>query len=312
MPTQGRTRANMLPGSGTILDVNSHIYDVAAALADIRTRLSQIVTNTGGEDPVNLETILQAIEVIDTAIQVAAEATAANTASIDARSEGIRNFTEATADATAACHAALVAIEASGAASTVDLAALVVINTAIQAAVQIIDNIVGTHDAVAPTGLAMMGGVAVATVPVAVADGDAVRLNVDPYGRLRSAEFDPALSAAQVSDVAPAQMQVLIETGWTALSAPAAETPVLDVRDYEDITVEYVIATIDTSVDLIVWGSLDGTTWFPMSAFTVLAADDQDDSVVFSCVKVAYIKCEFDAEVGGTNAVVTFKIMCGN
>jgi len=307
-----RTRATSHPDPGIALDADDHIFDVVAALSAMRTSLAHIVTNTGGEDPVNMETILQAIEAIDTAILAASEATAANTASIDARSEGIRNFTEATAAATEACHTVLLAIQASGATSTADLAALVVINTAIQAAVQIIDNIVGTHAAAAPTGLVMLGGVAETTVPVAVTDGQAVRANMDEYGRFRSTEFDPGLSAAQVSDVAPAQMQVMIETGWAALSAPAAETPVLDVRDYENITVEYIIATIDTSVDLIVWGSFDNVTWFPMHAFTVLAADDQDDSVVFSSVKVAFMKCEFDGEVGGTNAVVTFKVMCGN
>ena len=307
-----RTRAEMFPSSGTALDVDDRVFDVVAALTQMRTSLSQIVTNTGGEDPVNLETILQAIEVINTAIQAATEATAANTASIDARSEGIRNFTEATANATEAALVILAAIEASSAASAVDLAALEIINTDIRTAVQIIDNIVGTHDAAAPTGLAMMGGVAETTVPAAVADGDAVRANMDEYGRARSAEFDPSLSAASVTDVSPAQMQVMIETGWVALTAPGAETPVLDVRDYENITVEYTIATIDTSVDLIIHGSLDNVTWFPMSAFTVLAADDQDDAVIFSGVKVTYLKCEFDAEVGGEAAVVTFKVMCGN
>ena len=307
-----RTRATMHPSSGTALDASDRVFDVVAALSAMRTSLTQIVTNTGGEDPVNMETILQAIQAIDAAIQTAAEATAANTASIDARSEGIRNFTEATAVAVEASLTILSAIQASSAASAVDLAAMEVLLTDIRTAVQIIDNIVGTHDAIAPAGIAMVGGVAETTVPAAVADGDAVRLNMDEYGRLRLVELDPALSAAQVSDVAPAQMQVLIETGWVALTAPAAETPVLDVRDYENITVEYTIATIDTSVDLIIWGSLDNVTWFPMSAFTVLAADDQDDAVTFSGVKVAYIKCEFDAEVGGTAAVVTFKVMCGN
>ena len=306
-----RTRAEMFPSSGTALDVDDRVFDVVAALTQMRTSLSQIVTNTGGEDPVNLETILQAIEVINTAIQAATEATAANTASIDARSEGIRNFTEATANATEAALVILAAIEASSAASAVDLAALEIINTDIRTAVQIIDNIVGTHDAAAPTGLAMMGGVAETTVPAAVADGDAVRANMDEYGRARSAEFDPSLSAASVTDVSPAQMQVMIETGWVALTAPDDLTPVLDIRDYENVTVVYVIASIGTSVDLRIEGSLDNSNWFALSAFQVLAADDQTDAVTFSGVKAAYLRCEFDAEDGGT-PTVSFQVMAGN
>ena len=308
-----RTRAEMFPSSGTALDVDDRVFDVVAALTQMRTSLSQIVTNTGGEDPVNLETILQAIEVINTAIQAATEATAANTASIDARSEGIRNFTEATANATEAALVILAAIEASSAASAVDLAALEIINTDIRTAVQIIDNIVGTHDAAAPTGLAMMGGVAETTVPAAVADGDAVRANMDEYGRARSAEFDPSLSAASVTDVAPAQMQVMIETGWVALTAPGAETPVLDVRDYENHTVVYSIDIGGCDdVDLIIWGSIDGTLWVPLWEDNITSAETLDDSVELTGVQITYIKCEFESENGDTDAVISFQVTSGN
>lgn len=193
-------------------------------------------------------------------------------------------------------------------------AAMVVDLAAIEVAIEIIDNIVGTIGGAHGTGVAVIGMKAESTVPVAVADGQAVAMWGDLYGRMVQLATDVAQSALSVSDIAPAQMQVLRAIDWAALTAPAQETPQLNVQDYENITVQYIIATIDTSVDLKIWGSIDGgTTWFLMTpTFTVLAADPQSAAISFSGVKVGRIKCEFDAEVGGTNAVVTFKVMCGN
>jgi len=285
-------RAKMYPGAGTLVRDNNTVLDATATLEAILARLVQIQTNTGGDDPVNLETIMQAV-------QAACEVSAAD---LDATVATLIAIRDAALD-----------IRNSSAASAADLAALELINTAIQAAVETIDNTVGTHGVAAPTQVLMQGQYAEGTVPPAVTDGQVVRPWYDLCGRLVQLATNLAQASLDVSDVAPAQMQIQKETGWTALSAPAAETPAINVQDYENHTVEYIIETIDTSVDLIIWGSIDGgTTWFKLSEFTVLAADDQTDSVVFTGVKVEQIKCEFDAEVGGTAAVVTFKIMSGN
>ena len=263
-------RAKMYPGAGTLVRDDNTVLDATATLEAILARLMQVVTNTGGDDPVNLETIMQAVQ--------------------------------------AACEA----IQGSSAASAADLAALELINTAIQAAVETIDNTVGTHDAVVPTQVLMQGQYAEGTVPTAVADGDVVRPWYDLYGRLVQLATNLAQSSLDVTDVAPAQMQKLFETGWAVTTAPGAETPELDIQDYENILVEYVIADIGTSVDIIVWGTIDsGTTWFPIASFQVLAAEDQTDSVIFSGVPIQRIKCEHEAEVGGT-PTIAFKVSAGN
>jgi len=163
------------------------------------------------------------------------------------------------------------------------------------------------------TGVAVIGGKAESTVPTEVADGEAVAVWLDTFGRLVQLATDVAQNALSVSDIAPAQMQVAKWLDWAALTAPDDETPEANVQDYENHTIQYTIATIDTSVDLVIWGSIDGgVSWFPMSRFTVLAADEQIDTVIFSGVKVERIKCEFDGEVGGVAAVVTFALMSGN
>jgi len=194
-----------------------------------------------------------------------------------------------------------------------DLAAIEVINAAIQTAVEAIDNIVGTIDSAHGTGVAVIGGKAESTVPTEVADGDAVAVWFDTFGRLVQLATDIAQSAMSVSDIAPAQMQVARWLDWAALTAPDDETPEANVQDYENLTVEYIIASIDTSVDLIIWASIDGgTTWFELWSDTIDSTEDQTDAVTFTGIAIERIKCEFDAEVGGTNATVTFKAMAGN
>ena len=205
-------------------------------------------------------------------------------------------------------------IQGTNAALNTVAAAIQAISADIRTAAQIIDNYVGVIDAAHGTGVAVLGGKAETGVPVAVADGDAVAIRMDAYGQLIQLATDVAQGALSVNDIAPAQAQTARWLDWVALTAPDQETPSAVVQGYENITVQYVIATIDTSVTLKIWGSIDnGTTWFLLTpAITVLAADAQSDAVFFAGVAVERIKCEFDAEAGGVAATVTFKAMAGN
>ncbi len=176
-----------------------------------------------------------------------------------------------------------------------------------------IENAVGTHDDTVSSQLLVTGSIAETTVPAAVADGDDVRWNADEYGRARSAEYDPATGTAQITDSAPAQMQVLIETGWAALTAAGDLTPWRDTRDYENATVTYDI-TIGalTSMDLIIWGSADQTLRYPIAAWNVLAAGTLEDAITISSNQHTYIQCELQAENGDTDGAVVFQLQSGN
>lgn len=184
--------------------------------------------------------------------------------------------------------------------------------SAILTALQLMD------DAIATFGIAALAkGIQLATlaknlVPVAVDENDAVALLTDLYGQLYLASHNRATGSQDVSVVAQTKIPPLIETGWVALDTPGQVTPTRDTRDFRNHTVPYIIANINTSVDLIVWGSIDGANPFPMDSWTVLAADPQTNAREISNFQVTYIYCEFDAEVGGAAATVTFQLSSGN
>ncbi len=185
-------------------------------------------------------------------------------------------------------------------------------NTNIETAVQLIDNMIGAIGVAHGDGVGVMGMKAESTVPTEVADGEAVAIWGDTFGRLVQLFTDVAQNAASVSDISPAKMQIARWLDWAALTAPGQETPEANVQDYDIIKVQYIIAAIGVSVDLIIWGSIDGgATWYPKLRWTVLAADEQTDAVLFSCDKDERIKGELDAEDGGT-PTVTFKVLAGN
>lgn len=299
-------RSDMIPSAGTMVREDGTVLDVTATLESLLARLVQIVTNTGGDDPVNLETIMQAVQVACEAIQL-------SNASIDGRMEGVRTFTQETANSTAGSHLELIEIHAVQDQLLALSEQIRDLTVNIEASLDTLDDAVGTHDSAAPASVLMQGQYAESTTPAAVADGDAVRPWYDLYGRLVQLATNLAQSTIDVTDAAPAQMQVLIETGWAALTAPGALTPTIDVRDYENHTIAYDIDIGGcTDVDLIVWGSIDGTLWFPLWEDNITSAETLEDAVQFSGVQVTYIRCEFEAEAGDTDATIVFQITSGN
>jgi len=203
-------------------------------------------------------------------------------------------------------------IQGTNAALNTVAAAIQAISADIRTAAQIIDNYVGVIDAAHGTGVAVLGGKAETGVPVAVADGRAVAAWVDAYGRLVQLATDVAQGALSVNDIAPAQMQTARWLDWVALTAPAQVTPAAVVQGYKNLTLEYIIATIDTSVDLILWGSVDGgTTSFVVWSDTIDNTELQTAAVYLHGVALERVWAEFDAEVGGVAATVTFKLMAG-
>ncbi len=184
-------------------------------------------------------------------------------------------------------------------------------NAASATSLALIDDTVGTIDSAHGNKVSVVGAKAEGTVPTEVADADAVALWADRLGRLITLYTDLSQSAASVSDIAPAQMQKAKWEDWAALTAPDDETPEANVQDFENLTVEYVVASIGTSVDLKIWGSIDGgTTWFLLTD-TIQVLANGVEAVSFSGLAIERIKCEFDAEDGGT-PTVTFKLMAGN
>lgn len=172
---------------------------------------------------------------------------------------------------------------------------------------------IAAHLAAGPANAILTAGVAVDGVPAEVAAGVLASPWMDTFRRLVLFGSDLAQSALSVSEVAPAQMQVLVETDWVALTAPGQETPIINIQDHENHTIAYIISFGGcTDVDLIAWGSLDGTNWFKLWEDNITSAEDNPDAITLSGVKARYLKCEFKAENGDTDATVVFQLMSGN
>lgn len=179
------------------------------------------------------------------------------------------------------------------------------------AAVQtLITNYRAVIAAAAPTDVVQVGGQVQTGVPAAAANNALVPLNVDAYRRLLLAGYNPAQASLDVSQVSAAKIPALIETGWTALSAAGTFTPQRDVRDYATHTIIWITSGLagGESMDIIVWGSINGTNWIPLHTHTISDADETDG--VYIQAQVTYIKCEQDALTGA--ASVIFQLTSGN
>ncbi|KKM99008.1 hypothetical protein LCGC14_1152210 [marine sediment metagenome] len=205
------------------------------------------------------------------------------------------------------------------AAGDADLAAIEALITAGNALLTTIDadtsglfTTVGTIGGAHATGVAVLGVKAEGTVPPAVADGQSAALWGDLYGRIVQVFTDLATQTAMITDASPAVMQKQFVTDWATQTAPGDTTAVRGVRDYSNFSISYLIAAIGTSVGLIIWGSFDGgVSYHPIWSATILAADPQDDVVVFENMALTDIYCEFDAEDGGA-PTVSWQMGTGN
>lgn len=93
----------------------------------------------------------------------------------------------------------------------------------------------------------------------------------------------------------------------TQLTAPAAETDTVKVLGIRNFLWQYTIATINTSVDVIAWGSLDNSNWFNLDVDTAVTQQTANGTYAL-CYQgegeIGYTKFEFEAEVGGTDATI--------
>jgi len=176
---------------------------------------------------------------------------------------------------------------------------------------------IAQHLGAGPANAILAGLLAIAGVPVEEAAGDIAAPWMDTFRRLVIYGADLAQGAINIADVAPASMQVLIETGWAALTAAGTYTPWINVQDYCHHTVKYVTSGLTAleSLDCIIWGSLDGTaTDFPMDTWNIPgnAAGIVKNAREIASFKVRHLRVELDAiNGGGGNEAITFQYMGG-
>ncbi len=96
---------------------------------------------------------------------------------------------------------------------------------------------------------------------------------------------------------------------WPQLTAPGS-TDAKACLGYSKHTIQYTVATIDTSVTVRVEGSLDNTSWFNLSSGDTDTTDDANGTygIIFEGA-LAYIRFGFVSEVGGTAATIDAKYL---
>jgi len=99
----------------------------------------------------------------------------------------------------------------------------------------------------------------------------------------------------------------------TQLTAPG-DTDTVKVIGVKNFVWQYTIASIDTSVDVIAYGSLDNSNWFNLDVDDVVTTQTANGTYALRYDgdgEVAYTKFNFNAEVGGTAATVDVIFMPG-
>ena len=329
MPMPGQTRVGATSASGTMLQSDDSVLDVASVLTNIAARLStagtslaQIVTNTGGTDAVNLESIMTAVERAVLDIRNAAIANKTSQEATQAAVEALRALTVqlVTGEGTAYMPILLVVRNL--------LATIDADTGGILTSVQLIDNAIGTHGADVSTAIVATGSKAETGVPAAVADGEDVRDNRDEYGRARSAEFDPATGTAQTTDTAPAQMQKSGPRACAQLTDPGSTAESLDIVDYENVT---AMVTVDiggcTTVVVGIECSLDAGTTYGLAVLsgntgtgggiTIAGCIATITASGTYCIRVSgeaaqRARGRFVTETDDTDGTVDFVLMAGN
>ena len=94
----------------------------------------------------------------------------------------------------------------------------------------------------------------------------------------------------------------------------AGDTDVVKVIGVKNFTWQYTIASINTSVSVIAYGSLDNTSWFNLDIDDVATVQTANGTYALHYDgdgEIAYTKFTFSAEAGGTAATIDAVFMPG-
>ena len=94
----------------------------------------------------------------------------------------------------------------------------------------------------------------------------------------------------------------------TQLTAVGLSSAV-DVAAYKHHTVQYIIANVNTSVDINVSGSLDGNDYFDLESSDVQKTGNGTFYLNYKNLPLAKLKFEVAAEAGGTTVTVDATVM---
>lgn len=161
--------------------------------------------------------------------------------------------------------------------------------------------------------------------PMVSSDGDYANLQLSAYGGLRT-QLDTIMNTSidmGAGEAAGGTMRVAVASGvtvdywatehsWATLSAPGNTEPVF-AMPHSKHTIQYTVASIDTSVTVGAYGSLDGTSWFNLDANDTDTTQTLDGTygMIFDGM-TKYIVFSFVSEAGGTSATISAKYLGGH
>lgn len=128
----------------------------------------------------------------------------------------------------------------------------------------LVNDAVAVDGAAAPTHVLMIGGKAFSGVPTEETANDVVAPWCDLNRRLILYSFDFSSEALSVEDVAPAVFAPFEPVSMTQLTAPGNTDPI-EVRSFNMVSMQVIVASIDTNVVVRIDGSHDGTNYFPLA-----------------------------------------------
>lgn len=162
----------------------------------------------------------------------------------------------------------------------------------------------GTHDAAAAAKIMQIGGYAEDGVPVAVADGDAVRLWIDTFGRQIIAGFNSTLNAIDVNIVDDSLTNKLGPE--TNLDEVVVDTngASIDVSNYHNVTIHITSASVTDGATFNIESSMDETNWAPIDSETIIINGTTEWA--YSNIAWKYIRTTITSRTDGTFTSVVF------
>jgi hypothetical protein len=154
-------------------------------------------------------------------------------------------------------------------------------------------------DSPANTKVVQLGGIAESTVPTAVADGDAVAMWLDTYGRQIIAGFNNALAAIDTNQVNQATLNRLGPVDIIPAGTKATYTSSsIDVSNYHNYTLHIITSGYTSGATIEIQHSLGGTNWTTLSSTTTTQNGVIEYAITHRAYK--YIRAVISSYTDGT------------
>jgi len=133
------------------------------------------------------------------------------------------------------------------------------------------ENTEAAHDAAAPSRRVVTAGVASTNIPTAVANGDAVNMDMNLYGRQRDAAYDDSSGSKAVTVVSNPSRNVIGALTFTQIDEPG-DTAVTDITGFPLWCFQVVAGGTPLASTIEALGSHDNSNFFTLTPETTAKA----------------------------------------